>query len=128
MNNVFIFNFIVNFTYYGLFIVNFQHMSYLARREKCRNMCFNKLQIQVFFLSNMRPLYIIIFKYMETRENYMRGSWLQLLSSYIIVILYILLTVNLSRLTKIYISFTEMYRKTYSIPQKKKLAKIMVKW
>ena len=103
-------------------------MSYLARREKCRNTCFNKLQIQVFFLSNMRPLYIIIFKYMETRENYMRGSWLQLLSSYIIVILYKLLTVNLSRLSKIYISFTEMYRKTYSIPQKKKLAKIMVKW
>ena len=48
----------------------------------------------------MRPPYIIIFKHMETRENYMRDRWLQLLSSYIIVILYMLLTVNISRLTK----------------------------
>ena len=48
----------------------------------------------------MRPPYIIIFKHMETRENYMRDRWLQLLRSYIIVILYMLLTVNISRLTK----------------------------
>ena len=30
------FNFIVNFTYSGVFIVNFEHISNLGRREKCQ--------------------------------------------------------------------------------------------
>ena len=39
-NDVFIFNFIINFTYFGVFIVNFEHISHMARCEKCRNSCF----------------------------------------------------------------------------------------
>ena len=63
VNGLFIFNFIVNFTYSGVFIVNFQHISHLARREKYQNPCFilkkkimfNKLQFEVFFLPNISP-------------------------------------------------------------------------
>ena len=32
------FDFIVNFTYSGVFIVSFEHIFHLARREKCQNM------------------------------------------------------------------------------------------
>ena len=35
----FIFNFIVNSTYSGVFNVNFEHISHLTRREKCQNTC-----------------------------------------------------------------------------------------
>ena len=35
VKDVFIFNFIVNFMYSGVFIVNFQHILHLPRREKC---------------------------------------------------------------------------------------------
>ena len=58
-----ILNFIGNFTYSGVFIVNFEHISHLARREKCRGACFilekgrkikfNRLQVEVFFLPNI---------------------------------------------------------------------------
>ena len=66
VNGVFIFNFIVNFTYSVIFIVNFEHISRLAQREKCRNTCFilekrkkskfNRFQIEVYFLPNISPL------------------------------------------------------------------------
>ena len=56
---------IVNCTYSSVFIVNFEHNSYLDRREKCPNTCFmlekrkkskfNRLQIEVFFLPNISP-------------------------------------------------------------------------
>ena len=46
-------------------MVNFEHISHLAPREKCQNMCFilekrkkskfNRLQIEVLFLPNIRP-------------------------------------------------------------------------
>ena len=45
-------------------IVNFEHISHLPRREKCRNTCFilqekkskfNRLKIEVFFLPNIGP-------------------------------------------------------------------------
>ena len=63
-HGVFIVNFVVNFTYSAAFIVNFEHISHLARREICRNTSFimekgkksnkfNRLQIEVFFLSNI---------------------------------------------------------------------------
>ena len=53
-------NFIVNFMHYDVLIANFEHVSYLAQREKCRNTSFilkerkksNKfkiLQIEMFF-------------------------------------------------------------------------------
>ena len=57
VNGVFIFNFIVNFKYSGVFTVNFEHISHLARREKCQNNVpytgkkkekFNRLQSEVF--------------------------------------------------------------------------------
>ena len=64
-STVFIFNFIVNFTYSGVFIVNFEHISHLARREKCRNTCFvmekrkksefNRFQMEVFFPPKCKP-------------------------------------------------------------------------
>ena len=79
-HSVFIVNFIVNFTYSGVFIINFEHVSHLARREICRNMSFilekikksnkfnhgiiivrfivpwfNRLQIELFFLPNISP-------------------------------------------------------------------------
>ena len=40
MNGVLIFNFVVNFTYSGVFIVKIEHIPHLLRREKCRNTCF----------------------------------------------------------------------------------------
>ena len=65
VKDVFIFNFIVNFMYSSVFIVNFQHILHLPRREKCWNTCFilekrkkskfNRLQIEVFFLPNISP-------------------------------------------------------------------------
>ena len=59
------FNSIVYFIYSGVLIVNFENISYLAQGEKHWNMCFihqktkkskfNRLQIEVFFLSNIIP-------------------------------------------------------------------------
>ena len=53
----------INITYSGVFTVNFEYISHLARREKRRKMCFilekrkksnfNILQIEVFFLPNI---------------------------------------------------------------------------
>ena len=52
-------------TYSGVFIVNFEHISHLPRREKCQNTCFilekrkkikfSRLQIEVLFLPNISP-------------------------------------------------------------------------
>ena len=64
VNGVFILNFIVNFKYSGVFTVNFEHISHLARRGKCQNMCFIlekrkksltdcKVKCFVFFLPNI---------------------------------------------------------------------------
>ena len=49
--------------YSGVFIVNFEHILHLARREKCQSACcivekrmkskFNRLQIEMFFLPNI---------------------------------------------------------------------------
>ena len=51
--------------YSGVFVVNFEHISHFEGREKCSNLCFvlekskkskfNRLQIEVFFLSNISP-------------------------------------------------------------------------
>ena len=64
MNGVFIVNFIVNLTYSGVFIVDFEHISHLGRREIYQNTSsipgkrkktnkFNRLQIEVFSLPNI---------------------------------------------------------------------------
>ena len=56
----------VNFTYSGVFVVNFEHNSHLVRREVFRNASFtlekrkesnkfNRLQIEVFFLPITSP-------------------------------------------------------------------------
>ena len=37
MNGVVIFNFIVNVTYSGVFIVNFEYISHFARHENMKN-------------------------------------------------------------------------------------------
>ena len=74
------FNFIVSFTYSGVFFLNFEHISHLARREKFRNTCFivqkvkksklNRLQIEVLFLPNISP------PYMNTRTIFtMHEQW-----------------------------------------------------
>ena len=55
--------------YFGVFIVNFEHISHLALHEIWQNMSFilekrkksnkfNRLLIEVFFLQNISPLYI----------------------------------------------------------------------
>ena len=69
------FNFWASFTYSGVFIVNFEHISHLVRHEKCRNTCFilekrkkskfNRLQIEVFNVPNIsspeyRPIKFVL--------------------------------------------------------------------
>ena len=65
-SSVFVVDFIVNFTYSVVVIVNFEHVSHLVQREICRNTSFilekrkksnnfNRLQIEVFLHPNISP-------------------------------------------------------------------------
>ena len=80
VNGVFIFDFIINFMYSGVFIVNFEHISHFARREKCQNTCFIlqkkskfcRFQIEVFPLppyptssSEYRPIKFALCPYIR---------------------------------------------------------------
>ena len=102
VNGAFIFNFNVNFTYPGVFIVNFEDISHLARRKKWRNTYFilvkrkkskfNRSQIEVFFLPNINPPYIslpewrpirfVVYPYIHTGR--INGNFMAVFFSFLI--------------------------------------------